>query len=262
MLFGGAALARRIEAAEAANAVGCTAAQAGAAVLEVGGGRALFAGKDSPLTHAVGMGLNGPVQEGEIDGMEDFFHSRKAKVTMDLCPLADAGFLQSLARRGYRATEFNNVMVKVMAGVEIVMTPRVRPALALEADRWAHTVGCGFFEQPELTTEEMDVGRAIFQTPEAICYLAAAESGELAAGAALSIRNGLAMLFADSTIPRFRRGGFQRELITARLNEAVAQGCDLATSSVFPGSGSQRNYERMGFQVIYTRFTLTEAANS
>jgi hypothetical protein len=44
-----------------------------------------------------------------------------------------------------------------------------------------------------------------------------------------------------------------RELISARLYEALAQGCDLATASTLPGSGSQRNYERLGFEVVYTK---------
>ena len=66
------------------------------------------------------------------------------------------------------------------------------------------------------------------------------------------------MLFADSTIARHRRRGLHHELIAARLNEALAQGCDLATASTLPGSGSQRNYERLGFEVVYTRVTLEE----
>ena len=40
------------------------------------------------------------------------------------------------------------------------------------------------------------------------------------------------------------------------MYEALAQGCDLATASTLPGSGSQRNYERLGFEVVYTRVTL------
>jgi GNAT superfamily N-acetyltransferase len=67
----------------------------------------------------------------------------------------------------------------------------------------------------------------------------------------------LAALFADSTIAQYRRTGFHAELISARLNEALAQGCDLATASTLPGSGSQRNYERLGFEVVYTRVSLT-----
>lgn len=254
MFFADALLARRIEAAEAANARGCSAP--GGPVLEVAGGCAIFAGADSPLTQAVGLGLNGPVRDAEIDALEAFFRGRGARVSVDLSPLADPTFVATLADRGYRPAEFNNVLVKRLAGTEIALTPRARRALADEGDLWSHTVGRGFFEQLELTSAEMDVGRAIFAMPGSMCYLAATDSGEPAGGGALAVREGLATLFADSTVAGFRRCGLHRELIVARLNEAMAQGCDLATASTLPGSGSQRNYERLGFQVAYTKLTL------
>ena len=254
MTFADRALARRLEAAEAANARGC--APAGSVSKQVAGGCAIFAGADSPLTQAVGMGLNGPVSEPEVVDLEAFFRSRGARVAIDLCPLADSGFTEALANRGYRITEFNNVLVKRLAGAEIMFTPRIRLATAEEMDLWSHTVGRGFFEQPDLTTDEMNVGRAIFAMPGAMCYLATADAGESAGGGALAIRERLATLFADSTLPSFRRLGLHRELIAARVNEAIAQGCDLATASTEVGSGSQRNYERLGFEVVYTRVTL------
>ena len=256
MVFADLPLARRIETAEAANARGCTAIHPEAATLDVAGGCAVFVGADSPLSHAVGIGLNGPVTGLEIDRLEAFYHSRGGKVSLEICPLAEAGMVATLGDRGYRVTEFNNVLVKRLAGVTIVLTPRVRRALPDETDIWSHTVGRGFFEEHELTTEEMDVGRAICAMPGALCYLAVTEGGELAGGAAAAVYSGLATLFADSTIARHRRGGLHRELIAARVNEALAQGCDLATASTLPGSGSQRNYERMGFEVVYTRITL------
>jgi hypothetical protein len=255
MIFADALLARRLEAAEAANARG-TSGQAGAAILEMAGGCAIFVGAESPLTHAVGVGLNGPVGRGQVDAIETFFRSRGAKSTFDLCPLADPGLVEELSRRGYGIAEFNNVLVRPLAGAEIVLTPRARRAMPGEEDLWSYTVGRGFFEQGELTTEEMDVGRAIFEMEGAVCYLAATEAGEPAAAAASAYRDGLATLFADSTIAGNRRSGLHRELITARLNEALARGCDLATASTLPGSGSQRNYERMGFQVVYTKVTM------
>lgn len=258
MLFADALLARRLEAAEAANARGCSTTEGGGApaMLEVAGGCAIFVGAESPLTQAVSMGLNGPVSDEELVEVECFFRSRGAKVSIDLCPLADPGLIRSLGQRGYRASEFNNVLVKRLAGSEIVLTPRVRRTIASECDLWSWTVGQGFFEQGELTTGELEVGRAIFGMPGAMCYLAATESGEAAGGAAAAVRGGLATLFADSTIARFRRLGLHRELIAARLNEALAQGCDMATASTLPGSGSQRNYERMGFEVVYTKVTM------
>jgi hypothetical protein len=255
MTFAGKELARRIETAEAANARAC-AVQPGAAVLEVAGGCAIFMGVDSPLTQAVGIGLNGPVHETELTELEDFFGSRGSRVTIDLCPLADAGLIEELSRRGYRVHEFNTVLVKRLAGMEISMTPRVRRVLADECDHWSYTVGRGFFEQAELTSQEMDVGRAIFAMPGALCYLAVTASGEPAGGGASAVHSGMVTLFADSTWSEFRGSGLHRELIQARLHEAIALGCDLATASTLPGSGSQRNYERAGFRVAYTKVTL------
>lgn len=256
MLFSDLGLARRLESAEAANARGCTAIHPEAATLEVAGGCAVFVGAESPLSHAVGMGLDGKVREAEIERLEAFYRSRGAKVSIELCPLADPGMLTVLGDRGYRVTEFNNVLVKRLAGTEIVLTPHVRRKLPDEDDVWSHTVGRGFFEEHELTTEEMDVGRAICAMPGALCYLAATESGAAAGGAAAAVYNGLLTLFADSTIPNFRGCGLHRELIAARLNEGLALGCDLATASTLPGSGSQRNYERVGFEVAYTRVSM------
>ena len=102
----------------------------------------------------------------------------------------------------------------------------------------------------------MDVGRAIFEMPGALCYLALSETGETVGGGGMAACQGLATLFADSTVSTFRRRGLQRELIVARLNEALALGCNMATASTLPGSASQRNYERMGFRVVYTKVTL------
>jgi len=257
MMHADIGLARRIERAEAENARGCTAAHPEAAWMETAGGIAVFAGDDSPLSRAVGLGLGGAVTEAELRSVEEFFRGRGARPAIDVCPLADASLVELLGVRRYVVTEFDNVMVKRLAGAEIALTPRVRRAMADEVDVWSHTVGHGFFEHSELTSEEMDVGRAICAMPGAMWYLATLESGELACGAALAVHGGLATLFADSTIAAHRRRGVHRELIAARLNEAMAEGCDLATASAMPGSGSQRNYERAGFEVVYTRVTMT-----
>jgi hypothetical protein len=48
----------------------------------------------------------------------------------------------------------------------------------------------------------------------------------------------------------------QTALIRARLAFAAAAGCDLAAVNTVPGSVSQRNAERQGFRVVYTRALL------
>lgn len=260
MIFADALLARRLEWAEAAISRG-TSGQPGTAVLEVDGGCAIFAGAESPLTQAVGVGLDGPVAEDRVVEIETFFRRRGAAVKFEVCPLADPAFIETLAERGYRVREFNNVLVRRLAGMDTISAPRARPIAADEEDLWSFTVGCGFFERQELTTEEMEIGRAIVRMPAATCFVASTEGGEVAAAAAMAIHGGLATLFADGTVPGRRRAGLHRELIAARLHAAAAAGCDLAAASTLPGSGSQRNYERMGFQVVYTRITMCASEN-
>ena len=191
----------------------------------------------------------------DVDSLAAFFGSRGAPLRVEVCPLADAGFLEALAVRGCRVTEFNNVLAKPLAGYAVPPSPRVRLIRPGEEDLWALTVGLGFFEEARLTPEEMDVGRDIAAMPSAQCFLAF-DDGEAAGGAALAVGDGLATLFADSSIARFRRRGLHGELIAARLAESAARGCDLAAACTQPGSPSQRNYERFGFRVIYSKATL------
>jgi GNAT superfamily N-acetyltransferase len=249
-------LAWRVESAEAAIARGCAGDRPGTAILEVAGGVAVFAGAESPLTQAIGIGLRGPVARAEIDRLDAFFRSRGAPVSVDLCPLADIAVRGQLTSLGCRPAEFNNVMVRGLPGAEFSPSVRARLIAPEESELWCRTVGQGFFEQPELSEEEMDVGRAIYSLAGARCYLAFDESGAACAAGSMMVHQGLALLFSDSTVAPYRRRGFQRELIAARLEEARAQGCDLAAATVAPGSASQRNYERAGFQVVYTKVLL------
>jgi hypothetical protein len=132
LTFADLGLARRIEGAQAAQAHGC--APAGAASLEIAGGCAIFAGSESPLTQAVGLGVNGAVSAAELDELESFFHSRGGRASIEVCPLADPGLIEMLGERGYRISQFDNVLARSLAGVEIVITPRVRRATPNEAD--------------------------------------------------------------------------------------------------------------------------------
>jgi len=249
-------LARRVESAEAALARGCAGDRPDTAILEVAGGVAVFAGAESPLTQAIGIGLHGRVADADIDRLETFFRSRGAPVSIELCPLADIFLRGQLGSRRYQPVEFNNVMARRLPGAEFPPSTRARLIAPEESELWCRTVGVGFFEQPELTEEEMDVGRTIYSMAGAHCYLGFDESGTACAGGAMTVHQGLALLFSDSTVGPARRRGFHRALILARLRDAVAQSCDVAAATVSPGSASQRNYERVGFQVVYTKVQL------
>ena len=53
-----------------------------------------------------------------------------------------------------------------------------------------------------------------------------------------------------------RRRGVQTSLLSARLADAGAAGCDIAVVTTQPGSKSQQNVQRQGFDLLYTRAIL------
>ena len=75
-------------------------------------------------------------------------------------------------------------------------------------------------------------------------------------GGSLTILDGLSLISGDGTLPSYRHRGVQTLLLQCRLAHAAASGCELAAICTQPGSGSQRNTERQGFQVVYARTML------
>lgn len=61
------------------------------------------------------------------------------------------------------------------------------------------------------------------------------------------------ILAGASTIPEGRRQGAQNALLHARLAHAAELGCTIAIMGASPGSQSQKNAQRNGFQIAYTR---------
>ena len=65
--------------------------------------------------------------------------------------------------------------------------------------------------------------------------------------------------FADIDLARrlerteARRQGAQLALLEERLRYAASRGCTIGMMGAAPGSGSQRNAERHGFRIAYTR---------
>ena len=77
--------------------------------------------------------------------------------------------------------------------------------------------------------------------------------GQPAATGAMAIHDGVALLAGAATVPEWRNRGAQRALLEHRLGRAAEAGCDLAMMGAAPGSASQRNAERQGFRIAYTR---------
>jgi GNAT superfamily N-acetyltransferase len=124
-----------------------------------------------------------------------------------------------------------------------------------EARQWSVAVRQGFGET-NVDEEAAVATDAPVRASASNSWFLAWSDGKVAGGAALDVRDGVALLFAASTLPSARRQGAHRALMEARLAAAREAGADLAVVITEPGSDSQRNVERAGFQVAYTALVL------
>ncbi len=254
------ALSRRLERAEGTANAGSVEARArlrpssGATWTRVAGAYAMFDGVGSPLTQTFGLGLFDEVGPAELDAIERFFTERGASVFHEVSPLAPAGLIALLNDRGYRPVEFTSVMFRPVSGAGTggVSPVQVRLVGGDEESVWTRTAAAGWGEHPEAAEFMREIGALTMATTDAVCFLG--ELGaEPVATAVLRVHDGIALLAGASTVPQARGRGAQQALLEARLRFAAEHGCDLAMMCALPGSASQRNAERQGFRVAYTR---------
>jgi GNAT superfamily N-acetyltransferase len=249
------ALIRRLEDGHAHS--GVTFARAsrdpGHTAEEICGGWAVYCGVGSPATQALAVGMNGPIQDSELDRLEEFFRTRQSPVIIDLCTMADSSVQQLISERGYVVREISHVLACLPDQSEnSVPGGKIAAVGAGEMQEWSRLVmrGFGAPEEDGLLLETFAPGVHPYFC---IC------DGVKAGGAAMEVHNKLATLFGDATLPEWRGRGLQLAAIRERVRVAAAMGCDLASASVMPGSISHRNYERAGFQMLYARIMVARS---
>ena len=254
------ALARRLERTEGSANARFVEARArefpevGAEWIEVAGAYAMYDGAQSPCTQTFGLGLFQMPTAGEMERIEGFFRERKAAVMHEVCPLADAALLTMLNERGYRPVELMSVLflpLQERAPGEQGSLP-ARIAGEGERDLWAKASADGWREFTEVASMLSGLARVIAST-EGTSPFCVELDGQMVATGALAIRDGVALFAGASTVPEYRRRGAQQALLESRFAYAMERGCDLAMIVTAPGSASQRNAERAGFRVAYTR---------
>jgi len=233
--------------------------------IEVAGAYAMFDGVQSPCTQTFGLGLFELPSTAHMEQIEGFFHARGAPVMHEVSPLADIELITLLNDRGYKPVEYTNVMFLLLGGRVPEVVPaneplQVRLANDDERDLWAETAAEGWREYTEWAELMLNMMRVAARREGGVSFLVELQEKPIAAGG-LAIHDGVALLAGASTIPQWRRLGAQRLLLECRLRYAVDSGCDLAMFCAAPGSASQRNAERKGFRIAYTRtkFALTKS---
>lgn len=252
-------LSRRLERAE--GMIGTTFSEPRNAVTPVGacahhfdGVIAVFDGADSPLTQTFGLGLFGPVDDALLAGIEAFFRERGARTNHEVSPHAGVETFALLVKRGYTPTELSNVVVQPIPDVAQPQTSlRVRTIdRAADGAAFIETSVAGWGAEPGVAAFIRELATVNLKNPAMTHYLVE-DGGVPVATGSMGMVDGVALLAGASTIPSARGRGAQALLLAARLRDARARGCDVAMMVANVGSQSQRNAERNGFRIAYTR---------
>ena len=266
MQFVDKALARRLEACEEmpqvfyAREFQKTRPAIGAAEEEICGGHMIFAGLGSPIGRATGVGLDRPFTAEDLERVEQFYRARSAPSQVDLCPLHDAAVFEMFKQRGYGIAELNNVLYRRLdrdekfpaapAGCEI------RRGVREEAEAQSAIVERAFFPDGAL---EAFGGLLVpfYQMEGAVTFAASIEGKTVSCGTGLVIpEHRIFAVCGAGTLAEFRGRGLQTGLLRARLAAAVEAGCEYAVVVTQGGTISQRNCERLGFRVAYSKVTV------
>jgi hypothetical protein len=261
MPFSDLALSRRLERAEGhacseyAEARRRLYPNSGAACIECAGAYAVFDGVDSPITQSFGLGIFEELSPDALDVIERFFLERAAPVLHEVSPLAGVAALDLLCTRHYRPIEISNVLYCSVdrPAPESPSHISVRVIGPDEAQLWTNVSARGWaHEHPELVDFLLQLGAISAARKQSLCFLAELD-GEPGAAGVLCMHENVALFGGSATIPELRRRGLQTALLVERMRYAFHHGCDLAMMVAVPGSDSQRNAERKGFRIAYTR---------
>lgn len=234
--------------------------------VEVSDGLGLWAGVNSPMNKVVGLGFGAALDENALTTYEAAARKRNSPSQVELCALGRPDIAPALCARGYQLMGFENMsglslglqLPEPDADVEIVPADdHIETWIDVMVDGFgtpdaqgnaSHEAG----PPPELLRRAMTDFSSV---PRFHRFLARVD-GEVAGAGGLRIDAGIVSLCGAATLPRFRRRGVQTTLLRHRLCWARQQGAELAIVTTLPGSKSQQNVQRVGFELLYTRAML------
>jgi GNAT superfamily N-acetyltransferase len=264
MIFSDRNLSQKLERTEALSNLNFVRARAemfpesGAEWMETAGAYAMFDGVESPLTQTFGLGIFNEATSDDLDEIERFFRQRAAPVFHEVSPLADASLFPLLTARGYQPIEFTSVMYRPIEpenNFDAPINPQITTRIIEPGEEklWAQTSASGWATEMEGLADFMfEFGQISAKCAGGLPFVAEIERQPIAAGM-LFVYEGVALLAGASTVPENRNQGVQSSLLSARLNYAAEHGCEIAMMGASPGSQSQRNAEKNGFRIAYTR---------
>jgi GNAT superfamily N-acetyltransferase len=213
------------------------------------------------VNRGLAVGLEQPVAEADLDLLEQRSRSIGVMPTLEVSPGAHPTVGALCTRRGYVTVSSTSVLALRLPHVDTeppVSDVRVTEVGAERLSLWQELAAQGWSRLTRERRRASDawVAAASRVEGEVVFIARDVEDSRPLGCASLTIRDGLAVLGGMSTLPAERGRGVQTALIRERLATAVAQGCDLATTTVAPDGASERNVVRLGFVPVYENVIL------
>ncbi len=237
----------------------------------IAGGVMAFTAPGAWSNQAVGLGLEGPVSDVELDRFVDFYVRRGVEPQIEVCPFAHDSLVKGLAARGFRLREFGNVLAKDLTHDDTHAPPSLAGGMKIhrldpgdEPLLLAYTdIAISCFLPPDVSPDDHfreSIRRSVVH-PRSTTFLAMFDGKPQGGGgmevAQLDTGVRTSCLFGAGVTPEYRRRGAQLALIAARVHEARRQGASLVCIQSRPGIATERNAMRLGFQVAYTKVVMT-----
>jgi ribosomal protein S18 acetylase RimI-like enzyme len=275
-MFADSTLAARIDRAESRLTSGAAEARRDAGlqkrvvIMPIAGGMAVYAGPAAPMNKLIGLGFDGPLDLSVLNEVEREWRDRAEPVRVELSILAHPAIGEMLTEHGYRLHGFENVLGRSLKTLEPVES---KPELTVEVVEESEAAtfmdialtsfleldGTGSGPDDSMSRDEMARLLSDFMiVPGFVRYLGRI-NGQPVGEAAMRLDEGLAQICGAGTLPAFRGRGMQKALLARRLADAQAAGCDFAVVTTAPGSRSQENVMRRGFELLYTRAVLVKS---
>jgi len=217
---------------------------------EIGGGLAAFAGVNSPISEALGIGLWEPAGRSEAEALTAFYHERGAQPRVRCSPYADSAFIRALIDLGYVPLEYENPMAADLATLGAHRDARV--TLMRDPNEWSAATGTAFLDGAPCDESNLVVGLMVC-TPSETTALEIREADAIVASGCMDVQGAFAGFYGAGTAPAFRGRGLQKALIVDRAARGLERGARFGRVTTRPGTISEQNFRRLGFVPLYTR---------
>ena len=220
-----------------------------------------FTGVDSPLSQSMALGFKGPVDAHCVKKIEAFYRQFDCPANIEVANVADASLTEQLVAHDFKVTEYSHVLVQELR--EAFTSPVIDGVVVRcmekgEEETVARVLSEGFIGAPD--SPHLPLFNGFVRQKNASVHVAVIQE-TIVAAAGLFMHGNIALIGVATTLPAYRGRGLQKALITARLNWAIAQGCNRAMVVTEPATISQKNVQKMGFSIAYARAKFTKETN-